>query len=204
MDMASGHNTNNLAKVEQESTSRLPIMTVGNMSPELIQRFELCCVAYFETKEIAPDKRVRKILGSFQDMCIQDWVAIEREHFTALGFEEFMKELQDAYLDENWEDMTCCELGAMRQGSDENFWDFAVCVQVKNSMLVGMGSHLDEEKICHRCESGMEEMLAMRCTGEKAHKKNGLKAWLNKVKRIDDKPEHECTHGLPGSVPTSF
>jgi len=176
----------NLATVEQDSTSHPPIMTAGDITPEIVCRFELCCTAYFETKEIAEDKQVRKILSYFQDMRVQDWITVKWARFATLSFDAFMKELRGAYLEENWEDTTHRELGAMCQAAKESFWDFAIRIQVKNSMLVGTGSHLDEEKLCHRCESGMEELLAMRCAGERAHKKAGFKPWLNEVKQIDD------------------
>jgi hypothetical protein len=45
---------------------------------------------------------------------------------------------------------------------------------------------LNEDKLRHRLEAGMSDLLAQRCISAKMNKVAGLKKWLTEVKRIDD------------------
>ena len=94
----------------------------------------MACLGYFEHKDITEDKQVRKILSGLQDNRVQDWISIDRDRFLDLTFAEFMGEFCAAYLPEDWEEITRIELLGMSQ-SDLSFWDFAINVQTKNSLL---------------------------------------------------------------------
>lgn len=72
MTMASQNK--NRAFVEQDSTSRPPILHPGDITPAVMCDFENACLGYFETKEIPHDKQVRKVLASLRDSRIRDWV----------------------------------------------------------------------------------------------------------------------------------
>jgi hypothetical protein len=47
----------------------------------------------------------------------------------------------------------------MTQGN-ASFWDFAVAIQNKNSLLPSMTSHLEDDKLCHQIKAGMEVHLS--------------------------------------------
>jgi hypothetical protein len=175
----------NVAYVEQDIPSKPPVLHPGDITLEVMREFEDGCVGYFETKEIAEDKQVRKILLGLPDSRVKDWVATERNHITGLTFPTFMAEFRTAYLKDDWEETVHRELGSMTQGSD-SFWDYAIQVQAKNSLLIATTSHLDESKLRHRLEAGMEDLLARRCANAKINKTVSLKAWLGEVKRADD------------------
>jgi hypothetical protein len=96
-----------------------------------------------------------------------------------------MIEFRCNYLDEDWEESTRRELLSMSQGS-KPFWDFAVAVQSKNSLLSGTASHLEEDKLRHQLEAAMEERLSKKCTAEKTNKIVKFKEWLSDVKHVDD------------------
>jgi Aspartyl protease len=74
---------------------------------------------------------------------------------------------------------------AMTQGS-KSFWDWAIAVQAKNSLLLGVDSHLADDKLRHRLEAGMEERLARKCDSEKLEKVVPFKKWLDEVKLVDE------------------
>jgi hypothetical protein len=178
-------NQSKFATVVQDSPSRPPILTAGDLTPAVMRSFETGCLGYFENKDIADDKQVRKILGGLQDTRIQDWVSVDRDHFLALPFADFMTEFRAGYLPEDWEEITRIELLGMTQ-NDMSFWDFAIQVQSKNSLLRNTPSHLDKDSLRHRIESGMAQKLALRCRLEKSSKTEVFKDWLTEVKRVDD------------------
>jgi hypothetical protein len=158
----------------------------GDITPAVMRDFEDSCNRYFDNKDVEDDKKVKKILSSFRDTRIKDWILSDKVRIQSLSFSEFMTEFRMAYLDADWEETTRQELGAMTQGKDTSFWDFAITVQARNSLLVNTLSHLDEDKLRHRLEAGMEEMLARHCMNMKVNKTMKLKEWLGEVKRQDD------------------
>jgi hypothetical protein len=144
--------------------------------------FENVCLGYFENKDIAEEKRVRKILSSLQDTRIQDWISVDRDRFLELTFQEFMAEFRASYLPEDWEAITRIELLGMTQ-TGLSFWEFAIAVQAKNSLLRGTTSYLDQEPLRHRIESGMSQKLALRCRLSKSNEKEDFREWLTEVKK---------------------
>jgi hypothetical protein len=177
--------TSKMASVEQDSPSRPPVLTKGDLTPAVMRSFEQACFGYFENKDIADDKKVKKILASFQDSRIQDWISVERHRFINLVFADFMAEFRAAYLPEDWEGVTRIELLSMMQ-NELSFWDFAIAVQAKNSLLINTTSHLEKEALRHRIESGLSPKLALRCRLVKAAKIEKFEDWLSEIKRVDD------------------
>jgi hypothetical protein len=175
----------NLASVEQSSPSKVPILHPGDITPMVMREYEDACARYFDHKNIAEDQQVRMVAAGLKDTHIRDWFAGDRVHICALTFPEFMVEFCCNYLDDNWEDTTHRELLSMTQGSIP-FWDFAVAIQAKNSLLSSTTSHLEDDKLRHQLEATMEERLSKKCTGEKVNKVLKFKPWLNKVKCLDD------------------
>jgi hypothetical protein len=108
-----------------------------------------------------------------------------RPHLQGLTFEEFIVEFRENYLDEDWEDVTHRELLNISQGL-QTFWDFAVKLQAKNSLLASTDSHLDDDKLRHQMEACMDERLSRKCAAERTNKIADFKKWMTEVKRIDD------------------
>ena len=111
----------------------------------------MACLGYFEHKDITEDRKVCKILSGLQDNHVQDWISINHLNLT---FAEFMEEFCSANLPENWEEITRIKLLSMSQ-SDLSFWDFAINVQTKNSLIHNTLSYLAKEATalnleCHR------------------------------------------------------
>jgi hypothetical protein len=73
-----------------------------------------------------------------------------------------MVEFRAGYLPKDGEEVMCIELLGMIQ-EEQSFWDFTVKIQAKNSLLHNTPSYLDQEKLCHRIESGMNQKLALHC-----------------------------------------
>jgi hypothetical protein len=173
------------ARVDQDSASKPPVLHAGDITPDIMRTFKLACLGYFDHKEIPEDKQVRKILACLKDNRIVDWVSTERERLLGLTFQQFMAEFRTAYLDKNWEETTRRELLCMSQETS-TFWHFAVRAQAKNSLLDNTASHLNEEKLRHQLEAGMNARLAKKCIAEKINKIGNFREWLSEVKRVDD------------------
>ena len=140
----------------------------------------MACLGYFEHKDITEDRKVCKILSGLQDNHVQDWISINHLNLT---FAEFMEEFCSANLPENWEEITRIKLLSMSQ-SDLSFWDFAINVQTKKSLLHNTLSYLAKEALCHCIESGMSQKLALCCRLEKTGKAAKFEDWLMEIKHL--------------------
>ena len=82
----------------------------------------------------------------------------DRDCLVALSFDVFMTEFHANYLAEDWEEDTLHELLSMTQGAS-TFWDYAIALQSKNSLLHGTTSELPDDK----CVSNLEWAWRLGC-----------------------------------------
>lgn len=169
------------ARRPQQSTN----LVVGDLNAAVMRDYVECCEGYFDNKDVPAEKQVRKIIAGIKDSRYRDWISTDRPRIQSLTFPVFIAEFKKNYLNDKWESETRRELLAMMQGT-KTFWDYAIAVQAKNSLLVGVELHLPEDKLRHRLEAGMEERLAKKCDAEKLEKVLEFKDWLDEVKRVDE------------------
>jgi hypothetical protein len=93
---------------------------------------------------------------------VSDWISTERNRLIALSFNVFMINFHTNYLAKDWEEDTLRDLLSMTHGSNTSFWDFAVVVQNKNSLLCGTTLHLPDDKLPHQRNAGMEVRLSKK------------------------------------------
>jgi len=173
-----------MASVKQSAPSKVPVLMVGDISPATMCQFEHACMNYFVHKKVITDNQVSLIIGGILDDCVGDWIVSDRARLIGISFEAFMIEFRTNYLAEDWED-SLHELLLMTQGSG-TFWDYAITLQSKNSLLRGTTSHLLDDKLRHQLGAGMKVRLSKKVSAEKLNKITDFRKWLNEVKRCDD------------------
>ena len=178
------------ATVEQSAPTKVPVLTAGDITPATMRQYENACNNYFVHKKIPGDDQVSMIVGGLLDTRVADWIDADRVRIVDLSFADFMDEFRHAYLEEDWEEDTRRDVLGMSQGSD-SFWDYAVSLQSKNSLLHGTTSHLSDEQLRHQLGAGMELRLSKKIGGEKVNKIVDFRRWLNEVKRFDDQIHDE-------------
>ena len=97
----------------------------GDITPKVMREFKDTCLGYFENKEFAADKQVRKILVGLKDDCVKEWLSVDCECVCNLTFPNFMVEFCAGYLPKNWEQDAQAEVLSLTQGN-QTFWDFAI------------------------------------------------------------------------------
>jgi hypothetical protein len=112
-----------------------------------------------------------------------------------------MTKFQTGYLPEDWEASTHIQLLSMMQ-NELSFWDFAIAVQAKNSLLFNTASYLEKDALHYRIESGMTQKLALQCRLEKSAKTVTFENWLMEIKRVNDliRVEHADFEALAKST----
>jgi len=174
-----------MATIEQNSPSKVPILTAGDISSAVMRQFKHVYLNYFVHKKVVPDDQVSLIIRGLLDNHVTDWIGSDCERIVTLPFITFMVEFRENYLTEDWEEDMLRELLSMTQGTS-SFWDYAVAIQSKNSLLRGTTSHLPDDKLHHQLGAGMEVRLSKKVSSEKLNKVTDFRKWLNEVRRCDE------------------
>jgi len=173
------------ATVEQDAPSKVPVLTRGNISLAIMWKFEDACITYFNNKDIAVDKQVRRVISGLQDDHIWEWLDVEQLHLMQLTFEDFMAEFCASYLLPNWEDHTHSKVLSLTQGQ-QTFWNYTVTLQSKNVLLANTPSHLTKEKLQHQLEANMEKRLKAKCCDANTSLITDFTKWLQDIKHLED------------------
>jgi len=181
--------TKSTAEVTHSSTNKPPSLSAGTVSPEVLRQFENACRSFFRNKEGLDAKdHVARIAGGLQDPLLADWYWTGQETFDALSFDDFMKELRNKWLPNDWEqDIRRRVLGTKQSGA---FWEWAVKMRSLNTLLRGTTTHLDDAALLNQLEANLEPWLSRACDDERV-KEDTLDKWLDKVKIIDEKKRRE-------------
>ena len=91
-----------IASVEHPITKHCPIVTRGDLTPQILLLAENAFHEFFITKTVNKEDKVKLILGAFKDVHVRDWIATDRAHLLKLSFEDFMLELRSNFLPSDW------------------------------------------------------------------------------------------------------
>ena len=178
------------AEVSHSMSSKPPMLSAGNVSPEVMRQFENACHSFFRNKEGLESKDyVTCIAGGLQDPLISDWYWTAHETFDVLSFDDFMKEFRLKWLPNDWEQDIQRRVLGTKQAS--LFWEWAVKIRSLNTLLRGMPTHLDDASLLNQLEANLEPSLSCACDDERVNE-DTLDKWLDKVKILDEKKRREC------------
>jgi len=122
------------------------------------------------------------------DPLISDWYWTGQVTFDALSFEDFMKEVRNQWLANDWEQDVCRKVLGMKQSG--SFWEWAMKMRSWNTLLWGTSAHLDDAGLLNQLEANLEPWLSRACDDERI-KEADLDKWLDKVKIVDEKKHRE-------------
>ena len=113
------------AEVTHARSNKPPVLSAGTVLPEVLCQFENVCCSFFHNKEGLELKDfITRIAGSLHDPLISNWYWTRQVTFDALSFDDFMKELCNKWLVNDWEqDIHHKVLGTKQTGA---FWEWAI------------------------------------------------------------------------------
>ena len=170
--------------------TRPPQLSNGEISPKSVKDFENHCLNYFVNAKggIEDEVKVARILGCFENDLVNDWISVNREHFTTLSFPDFMTEFRARWLPHDWEQSLRSKiLSARLYPKKQRFKDWAASIQSLNVSLQGTPSHLDDSRIRLQLEAGLDEELQTAARDAKAHEELLLHPWISKIKDLDNR-----------------
>ncbi|TFY76704.1 hypothetical protein EWM64_g7307 [Hericium alpestre] len=174
------------AKVEQAAMTKAPMLSPGNISPEVLRQWERGCCTYFYHKDIEASAQIQAVAWGFQDTCLQSWFSVNQASFTALSFDDFVNELK-VWMEPNWEICLSNELLNARQSPKKDFYSWFIEIASLNLLLDDTDSHLDDGTLRHKLASGLcEELMIDVCT-EGLSTTLSLCDWSLMVKHLDER-----------------
>ncbi|KIK73954.1 hypothetical protein PAXRUDRAFT_20343 [Paxillus rubicundulus Ve08.2h10] len=155
----------------EQSASKPPIITAGEITPDALRTREMGCKQYFRIKTVDEANHVPFVAWNLQDPCIQDWYSNDAERLNKLDFNEFVAEVRKVWLPSDWDATLRQKMLSNMQGL-RTFHDWSVEVESQNAMLRGTKSHLDENTLMYRV-SGHGD-------------KDDFRKWLGCIRMLDD------------------
>lgn len=181
--MAPSKNVAVVSNTDQQN--KPPMISAGDITPEVCYTIDRAFKAFFVHKEIEPDKQVQRSVYSFQDHRIIEWLAVNNNTIILMSWDEFMTKFRTAFLTTGWEAKLKTSILAMRQ-ADKPFIDFYNSMAARNLLLRGSAAHLKIEKIRDQLEANMTKELLAQVEYEKVNLESDFDVWLVEVRRIDE------------------
>ncbi|KAG2045749.1 hypothetical protein BDR06DRAFT_985737 [Suillus hirtellus] len=150
------------ARVEQSVCTKPPILTAGELTPEVIRACDMACQNYFTHKEVAEDVQVKKVSWGMLDPWLQDW-----------------------YMTNRWAAQVRKKLLSSAQGT-RPFTEWAAELQSTNALLTGETSYFSKTLMRNQLEANMNDNLSADCRREGVHDEADLKKWMEKAKEAID------------------
>lgn len=182
-----------LAIVVHERVYTTPILTDGEITPKVIRDFESHCSTYFLNAKggVTDEQKVTCIIGSFQNILINDWTQVERTQLIALTFEEFMKEFHERWLPHNWEQAVQTQMLNTRLTPSQRFQLWADQILSHNVSLRNTPSYMTDSQLHTQLEAALDEELRALAAEEGLDDITVLHNWMTKVTDIDNCWQHE-------------
>ncbi|KAF9471273.1 hypothetical protein BDN70DRAFT_977426 [Pholiota conissans] len=186
-----------------------PDMLAGEPTAESIVEWEHRAWKFFRVGSISAKNQVLSILGCFhQNAKVFDWISgnistweadIALDH-TKFSFEKFMKEMQKAFLPNNWMDIIIKDKVCSRMGETESFSDYSTRVIAGNTLLTGSDAKKSEEMLREIMTMNCSESLRMILHGLLESERERLRAiknlheWMRNIQAIDVSVTSQAAH----------
>ena len=173
-----------------------PRLSDGAILPEAVWKFERHCLNYFVNAEedIPDDAKVSRLLSSFDDCLVNDWMAVNRDRLITLTFKQFMSEFRTRWLPRHWERDIRIHLQRARfDPKKDHFGTWIIQMQVLNVYLRGTPFHLDDDRMRLQIWDNIDEELQLLVGMKKHHldEITELHLWIAEVKNLDDQRREE-------------
>ena len=177
-------NTKTTARFSVEP-GKLPTITPGELTPDLLTDFKNGCYAYFAWKDVPDDKQVMKIAWGLQDARVQIWYRTNCAVVNAAGFAAFMSSVKTRWLPAGWEhSVRCLILSSLQQNLPVADWIHLL--ESTNAMLASTTSHLSDDLIHAHIETHLNADTQIAAHLAEAHLITNYAAYVCAIKLIDD------------------
>jgi len=175
-----------LAMVEP-TTGKALVLTAGDLTPAVAMDFENATQDFFIAKSVPADKQVLLILPGIKDICIHDWITADQACITSLPFNNFIKELCENYLQNDWEDQIHNQiLTSTLITSKKSFWNWSQQLLSLNCLLRNTPSIFDYVALCNHLKAHLDDELKEKVKHSEARNDKVFKTWVTAVQLLDE------------------
>lgn len=119
------------------NNGKQPMISAGNMMPELLHRFEHHTRGYPQNKDRLNAKNfVNHIIYSFEDPLFSDWYQSQQELLSVLSFTDFMVKVHACWLPKHWQWELAWKVHSTKQNKTP-FSEFINFLSQDNLLLKG-------------------------------------------------------------------
>jgi len=136
---------------------------------------------------LADDQKVPRILNSFKNAHIRNWITTNREALKNLPFPDFVKNLREEFLPPRWEDNIRSKLLGSKMPKSSRFITWAREVQTENYLLRNTPSFLSDDRLRDTLEANVDQNLRLLATDIPVATRENLNDWLNQMEKLDEK-----------------
>ncbi|KAL4062441.1 hypothetical protein V8B97DRAFT_1995826 [Scleroderma yunnanense] len=171
---------------ERVAPSKPPLLTAGNITPDALRPWEICCRQFLSRKEVAAKDQVGIVAWNIQDPRVRNWYMSDCDRLDALPFDGFMKELRSYWLPYDWTASVLQKIRSSMQG-DKPFHVWATEVQSQNALLRGEPPHLSDKSLRGHLERYMHIDLIPDYRFTSIADEEDLRKWVQRVRLLDEK-----------------
>lgn len=171
----------------QASPDKIPILTPGEVTPEVLRQFEIKCNSFFINKDKLEAKDyVARIATGIQDTNLQDFYQTSITRFNAMTFAGFMVEFRARCLPETWvDDVRNIVLGTKHIAGPIADWVGTMCAH--NTVLRGTDHHLDEDALRRQLEANFMPEFRIHYNDSTIGEEKLFVKWCSRLKVLDEK-----------------
>jgi hypothetical protein len=164
---------------------KLPVVTAGKLTPDLLFDFKNGAFFYFTYKDLPEDKKVSCVAGGLQDAQVQTWYRLNHVAINAAGFANFMTTVCANWLNPGWEQEVKLLILSSSQGSMP-VSDWILLLECTNALIKGTTCELNDAELRNHIQSHVHPDTMSTATHTKLHLIVDFPAYKCGLRTIDD------------------
>ncbi|KAF9492968.1 hypothetical protein BDN71DRAFT_1375618, partial [Pleurotus eryngii] len=145
------------------------------------------CEIFLRHKNVPSADMVKTVAYGMSSVRAIRWLAAKGPVLGAVDWDKYKLQMRSLFLPSDWEHSTRMDILRYHQSTSKPFIDFAFELMGKNNLLAGTDSFMNDDFMRETIEAGMEQELSRECNREGTNHIIEFQAWLDEVKRLDEK-----------------
>jgi hypothetical protein len=196
----------NSAECVHDEPKRIPLLTVGDISPLVMHQWEMACEDYFSaTKKLDVSDHISMVLPGLKDLCAHDWVATHCTDLIPLSFDDFMVELCREFLPEGWDDELHAKICSCRLKVSNTFMSWVNKLCHLDIILHKTNYHFNDDSLHLQLDSLIDTNLCA-CAKHRRIKESvdvavdskgpeaRLSAWISELRKLAKERANDTKH----------
>ncbi|KAF9487602.1 hypothetical protein BDN71DRAFT_1513801 [Pleurotus eryngii] len=174
------------AKIEQSAPNHPPTMGEGDIDTALLWDWFIKSENFLRHKNTMAQDMVKTVAYGMTSVYAICWLAANGPLLLEMDWDTNKEQMHVLFLPTDWEYTARMAVLRLKQGS-RPFMDFALDTMARNNLLASTVSFMNNDFLRDAIEAGMDPELAQECHRENTNRLTKFRAWLDEVKRLDER-----------------